>query len=339
MKILICTGIYPPKTSGPAQYAEKMNNLWSKMGNRVVVKTYTIENYLPTGLRHLFYFLKILPSVLSSDAVFCLDTFSVGFPAVLACSIFGKKNIIRTGGDFLWEGYVERTGDTVLLRDFYDTRLDKLSIKEKIIFDVTKWTLNNTSLLVFSTDWQRNIFLKPYSLDLENTIVIENHYDKIIDNNLDNSDFTENKNFVAGTRPLKWKNISTLKKVFSDNEILSAGAVLDLESASHADFLKKISNSYAVILVSLGDISPHMIIDAISLNKPFIVTIENGIMNRIGDIAITVDPKNEEDIKQKILWLLEPHNYKQQVQKIQNFSFIRAWDDLAIEYIKLFEKI
>jgi hypothetical protein len=60
MKILIATGIYPPKIGGPAQYALNLKNEFEKMGHGVRVKTYGIEGKLPTGFRHLFFFFKII---------------------------------------------------------------------------------------------------------------------------------------------------------------------------------------------------------------------------------------------------------------------------------------
>ena len=124
MKILITTGIYPPKIGGPAQYAKNLKEAFEKMGHIVSVKTYNIDDKIPTGIRHLYFFLKILPKIIWSDVVFSLDTFSVGLPTVLASKIFNKKCIIRTGGDFLWEQYVERTKNKILLRNFYNTEIE-----------------------------------------------------------------------------------------------------------------------------------------------------------------------------------------------------------------------
>src|SRR5689334_19581708 len=121
MRILISTGIYPPKIGGPAQYSKNLKETLEKKGNRVSLKTFDIEDRLPTGVRHLYFFLKIIPALLASKAAIILDTYSVGFPTVLACKLFGKKGVIRTGGDFLWEQYVERTGKKVLLSDFYES--------------------------------------------------------------------------------------------------------------------------------------------------------------------------------------------------------------------------
>jgi hypothetical protein len=334
MRILIATGIYPPKTSGPAQYAKNMEDCWEKMGHKVAVKTYHFEHKLPSGVRHLYYFLKIIPSVIFADFIFALDTLSVGWPATLAAKLFGKKIILRTGGDFLWEGYVERTGNLVLLRNFYTRGRDTWSDKEKKIFKITKWVLHSVDLLVFSTAWQRDIWMEPYQLGEREIRIVENRYGE-----KEASDTPTALNFVSGTRPLKWKNIPVLQKSFAHPEVKEAKAVLDEETLPYGEFMKKMSKAYAVILASLGDISPHMVLDAIRLNKPFIITKENGLMDRIAPVAITVDPENPEDIKEKVLWLCDKNNYDSQVKKLREFTFTHSWDQIANEILELYKKI
>ncbi len=103
--------------------------------------------------------------------------------------------------------------------------------------------------------------------------------------------------------------------------------------------MKKISECYATILVSLGDISPNMILESIRYNKPFVITRENGLMDRIGDIALVVDPKNPEDIREKIRWLCVRENYEAQVRKLEGFSFTHTWEEIASEVIRLYENI
>lgn len=326
MRILIATGIYPPALGGPAKYAYNLGKEWGKDGHKVVVKTYTsVERILPSGLRHFYYFLKIIPAVLRADFIYALDTFSVGWPAVCAARIFNKKIMIRTGGDFLWEGYVERTADLVLLKDFYTTTREKWSKKEQIIFKITKWTLQNVSFLIFSTAWQKDIFIKAYDLNSKNISIIENYYGEKLP-----SLESKEKNFIGGTRKLKWKNVDVLKNAFEG----ISEASLDLNNYSNDEFQKKISECYATILVSLGDISPNMILESIRYNKPFIITSENGLMDRIKDIAVVVDPKNPQDIREKVLWLCQKENYSIQVEKIRNFNFINDWKQISEEIIK-----
>lgn len=179
MKIVIATGIYPPQIGGPAQYAKNLATEFIRKGHKVKIVTYRLENFLPSGIRHFYFFFKLASTLSGVDFVLALDTFSVGLPSVLAAKLFGKKIIIRTGGDFLWEGYVERTGNLILLREFYekiDGGVVNLNFKERIVFDLTKWIIHKTNLMVFSTEWQRDIWSRPYQLNLQKTRIIENYY-------------------------------------------------------------------------------------------------------------------------------------------------------------------
>ena len=358
MRILIATGIYPPAIGGPAIYAKNLKKEWEKMGHNVVVKTYNIEYKLPPGIRHIYYFLKIIPAVIWSDFIFALDTFSVGMPVTLASRIFGKKIIMRIGGDFLWEGYVERTRDLVLLKDFYrmiigenrdrsrDRNRDRnrekfiekdgkrLSKKEKLIFKLTKWTLHHVDVLIFSTAWQKDIWMNPYDLANIRTEIVENYYGE-----KEESYEPSRKDFIAGARPLQWKNIEILKGIFTSEEIIETGATYHKETCPHGEFMDKIAHSYASLLVSLGDISPNMILDTIRHNKPFIITEENGLMDRIKSISISVNPKDPKEIKEKILWLCEENNYKMQVQKIKDFNFVHSWEEIAKEILEVYWEV
>ena len=97
--------------------------------------------------------------------------------------------------------------------------------------------------------------------------------------------------------------------------------------------------SYAVILTSLGDISPNMIFDAIRVGVPFILTKETGIFDRVKDCAIFLDPKDENDIKDKIIWISDPKNRTLQADKIRNFKWVHKWEDICKEIISLYGKL
>ena len=334
MKIFIATGIYPPDIGGPAQYAKNLESVWKSQGHLVTVKFFSFERKLPSGIRHLWYFSKILPQVFRADRIFILDTLSVALPTFFAARIFGKKTIIRTGGDFLWESYVERTGDLVLFRNFYKTSLGKLSSKERFIFKLTRFLLERTDLVIFSTIWQRDIFTEAYGLNPKKLSVVENYYGEKA-----SSFAPSHKNFVAGTRALQWKNLSRLGEAFSIVHRKDKSVNCDYENLPFEAFMAKISHSYAVVLVSLGDISPNLILDAIRYGKPFIVTSETGLSERIKSCAIFVDPENANDIAEKILWLSDPKNYEEQRKKVQAFSYTHLWNDIAQEFLVLAERI
>lgn len=326
--ILIATGIYPPQIGGPSEYAKNLEEVWKNDKKKVLIATFGLERSLPTGIRHIYFFVRNFIKIWKADFILVLDTWSVALPTSIACLILNKKFTIRTGGDFLWESYVERTKKKILLRNFYNTEMMNFNLKERIVFWTTKWILKRAEKIIFSTIWQRNIWEKSYNLDLNKTKIVENFYGKKIDyqNNQD-------KVFLGSVRDLVWKNTDLLKLVFEKREMVNTGFTLDLNNYPNEVFLEKMKSSYAVILVSLGDISPNMIMDAIKLNKPFIVTKEIGIYDRIKDIAIFVDPLDENDILSKVLWLIEPQNYLSQKKKIENFNFTHTWEEITKEIL------
>ena len=339
MKILISTGIYPPDIGGPAQYARNLYDTWKRQGHEVKVAAYRWERAFPSFLRHFLFFLKIFRKGWNADFIIVLDTWSAAVPTMYACALMRKKYIIRTGGDFLWENYVERTGDLVLFKDFYNSRIDKFSKKEKVIFKLGGKALRNASTVVFSTNWQREIFEKVYKLNTKKSVIIENFCGPI-----EEQIPPDNRSFIAGTRNLNWKNIDALKKAFkiAQEKIKSNGGLdidLDSSKALYENFQERMRRSYAVILVSLGDISPNMIFDAIRVGVPFILTKENGITHRVKDCAIFVDPKDENDIVEKIVWISDPKNRAIQAEKIKQFKWVHTWEDIAKEIISLHEKL
>ena len=338
MKILISTGIYPPDIGGPAQYARSLYETWKKEGHEVKVAAYRWERAFPPLVRHILFLLKIIRKGWNADLILVLDTWSAAVPTMAACVLMRKKYIIRTGGDFLWESYVERTGDMVLFKDFYNKSRDKFSKKEKLTFNLTRKALKNAKSLIFSTEWQRGIFEKAYGLNTKKDFIVENHcapHMPVIE--------PDSMTFVAGTRTLKWKNVDALKHAFeAAKKEVKAHSLQDIEldtgKAVYDSFVEKIRRSYAVVLASIGDISPNMIFDAISAGTPFILTKETGIYDRVKDCAIFVDPLDRSDIAEKIVWLSDKHNWEMQRQKVRSFQFTHSWEDIAKEIVSISKK-
>ncbi len=331
MRICIATGIYPPATSGPAQYAAALEREWATAGHTVTVVAYRLERRLPTGVRHLLFFARVLPAVARADFVLALDTFSVGLPAVAAARLFGKKIIIRTGGDFLYEQFVQRTGASMLLSKFY-LEPRAFSLKEKIIFVLTRWTLCHASAIVFSTTWQGDIWMAPYNLAAQKIFIVENRFDKKI-----SDEPARAKNFIFATRDLAYKNIENFKSAFAAAQKIDPDISLDMHhDTPHAELMEKIKTCYAVVMPSLGEISPHVITDALRCNKPFILTRESGYAEKLKDVGVLVDPLSITDMTQKILWLADDASYAQAQARVREFNYTHSWAAIADELLKIF---
>lgn len=340
MNILISTGIYPPQTGGPATVAKALSEQLTMQGHKVEVRTYgSIERLLPLGLRHLWYAAKIIPAVYRAKAVLAFDTMSVGLPTVIVARVLGKPVIIRTGGDFLWESYVERNGSAhpVRLQHFYASS-PTLSLKEKIIFAATRFTLHHATHTVFTTEWQRKIWLKPYQLNLARTSIIENCYGP----KEDDAAPAEPKVFLGSVRPLVWKNIPFVQKAITTLQATEPAAqsiIFETRTLPPAEFLQTMRTCYAVILMSLGDISPNMLMEAIRYNRPFIATTELGIRERIGSCGIYVDPSDEAGLLAALRTLLSAEGYAREQAKVRAFNYTHTWEAMAHEYIELIHRL
>src|SRR3989344_3950144 len=207
MKIVIATGIYPPEGGGPSYYAQGLAEALRAAGQHAPVVTYGVLKRLPTGIRHLAYTVKLLPRLIGADAVIALDTFSVALPVVLLARLFRVPVIVRTGGDFVWEHYLERTGDLLPLARFYAEH-KSLSFKERLIYALTRLVVRR-SVLVFSTDLQCDVWPRPYGLKKERTHVVGNAIDAPLA-----ATAPVRKNFLWYVRPIAMKNGAHVRSAF-----------------------------------------------------------------------------------------------------------------------------
>ncbi len=110
MKILIATGLYPPDIGGPATHTLFLEkNLPTHGISYAVVPFGSVRKYPPL-IRHLVYAVKLLRAGRSCDALYALDTVSVGFPCMLAAILLRKPFYLRVPGDYAWEQGQQRWG-------------------------------------------------------------------------------------------------------------------------------------------------------------------------------------------------------------------------------------
>lgn len=332
MRILIATGIYPPEVGGPAYYAKHLAEALRAKGHEVSVSTYGWLKKLPMGLRHIAYFLKLLSSAMKAERIIALDTFSVAVPAVWAGQLLRIPIIIRTGGDFLWEQYVERTGDMLPLPFFYE-RHKPFITKEKMVLRLTRYVLRHARI-AFNSELQREVWCEAYGLDRAATFFIDNAAAE------PHAPLPPSrKNFLWYTRGIRLKNGEKLHEAFVLAKQKVPDLVLETGQLPQEELLEKMRNCYAVILPSLTELGPNYILDAIRCGKPFIQTKYSGYAERFKDLGLTVDPLSAEDIAEKIVELCDPAVYQKLTTNIAAHSFTRTYADVADDFIALAQKI
>jgi len=335
-KIIIATGVYPPEIGGPAEYARQLFETLLVQKYEVEVVPFGDLKSYPTGIRHVLYFLKLVSGCYDAEYVIALDTFSVGLPSVVFGKIFRAKTVVRVAGDFLWEAHVERVKKPILLSDFY-TVSREFSLKEKIIFHLTRFVLTRSDGVVFSTVWQRDSMSRAYGLDASKTEVIENFYAE----NSGEKGVREfdTKVFISPSRERYIKNKNTLAEAWNIVSEKHKDIELDTKVVSHDVLQDKMSNSYVVIVPSLSEVSPNMVLDAITRGIPSVVTKDIGILDRVESMVILVDPTSPHDVARGIEEVLKPDVYTRLCDAIRARTFSHTWNEISQEFIDLYQKI
>jgi len=358
MKILIASGTFPPEVSGQAWY---VSNLIKRLNSETKVISYGGQNKVEGSvtfvardkLRFFNYFKNLSRLSKQVDLIYAHDLFSSGLPSVLVSKIKSKKIAVRIGGDFLWEKMVNLGKCKVPLSSYYDK---PKSLFEKFYLLIYKFVLSNCDLIIFNTDWQRQLYSKVFKLDLKKTAVIENPID--ISLNTNQSENLEGDIIYAGRLiPLKnidklinvFKKIKTTKDLFiigdgpqkkeleklaDDNEKIKF-----LGKLNQKELHEKISNCYMVVLPSLSELSPNLAYECLALKKPILLTKEVGFRPEVKEIFELIDPLSQDDIKDKIESLLKKENYQSYLDKIKSASFNRGWQEVTQEHQELFKKL
>lgn len=333
MKLVIATGIFPPEAGGPAYYAKELAEALREKGIEAPVVTYGRLKRLPTGLRHLAYLLRLAPYALHARAIIALDTFSVGVPAVILGKILRVPVTIRTGGDFLWESYLERTRHELPLPRFYEEHLP-FTVRERLVFLLTRFVLQHASAVAFSTAMQRDLWVRVYGLAAERTHIIAN---AVPSHELPTP--PAHKDFLWHVRPIVMKNGARVHAAFEQARATHPDISLEEGVIPKQQLLDRMRACYAVILPSLTEISPNYILDALRFRKPFIMDKYSGLADELGPYGMLVDPLDTGDIARAIGELATEDGYARALERVGAFSGERPYAQIADDFLSLIKTL
>lgn len=372
--ILIATPIFLPSIGGPAVYAENLARHLVKRGWDVAVLSYGRQTSwlrecpfrvhfaslrLPLGLRHMIYFLKAMKLAARSKAVLIFDPFAVGVPAAAACRFLTKPILVRVEGDYLWETYVGRTRDDITLLSFYQKLPSlRLSLKEKVIYRFLRLVFSWADCLVFSSRWREEIFNLGYAAAPGTRTLIDPPWPAV-----EGGREVREKILLFAGRFVKVKNLIRLIYAFLDAaergwrlELVGSGPdekkirrtigeagvaarVIVSPPLSHAEMVVKISSAYALLLPSLSDVSPNVILECIRTATPFLLTKETSFYDALKDVGLFVDPLDDKDIREKLRRLFNPEDYAAFRSRLISFRRLNSWDDIAGRWSGLVTKM
>lgn len=328
MRIIIATGIFPPEVGGPALYAKGVKEALEAEGHEAPAILFGGLRKYPSGLRHLLYAFKLFRASRGADAIFAFDSYSVGVPAAFVGMLLHVPVVVRIGGDFVWESYVERTKQRISLSHFYrETRA--LSLKEYVARVLIGWMLHHAEL-AFNTRWLLEIWREPYGISDVHGHIVGN----VIGPRLP-SGGSDGTVLLYG-RQIALKNAEAFRRAFE-----KANTSLSLEEGSvpHEQFLERIRRAHAVALPSVSEVAPNAVIDAIRCGKPFLLTTYSGYAETFKELGVIVDPLDEEDMARGVRELADPEKYAYLCSRIAKFQAVRTYTDVAHEMLSLVKKV
>lgn len=285
---------------GPAKYVTELARELRARGIRVDIVHYRLlPNWIP-GLRQLAYFFRLFFPLLRADAILAFDTWSVAMPALAASTLTRKPLLVRIGGDFLWERYVERTGHAVKLSQFYSSAVVKLSASDRIIFFGTRCLLTHAHRVAFNTAWQRDLWQHAYGFPEARAIVIENQYPDYSESHAPRS-----RRIVAAGRETKFKTNARLRAVIARLKTEYPELELDTEQLPHEQHVARLASCVAVVQPSVSDIAPNTVIEAAAAGTPFICTDDTGIRDRLSGYGYFIDMNDEAALEAALRNILE----------------------------------
>lgn len=387
MKIVLATGIYPPDIGGPATYVRELARELVRRGIGVVVVTYGREETEATAegselaeweeteeseekiqrwpvvwvsksggpfLRWWRYAGALRTHAADVDVVLEFSLVSVGVPLWWA-GLRKPKNILRLGGDFLWERYTD-CGGGLGLREWYGSRF------WRIVSSLARWLVHRLLCtfndIVFSTKFQEEIYEKYYR-NLPRHSVIENAVSET--SNEKRATRNEHKPFrlLYLGRFVSFKNISALLRAMTELPgvtltlvgegpllHLLEGNVQGLHIQDRVIFRPKVNQEERNILFrahdllvipSVTEISPNSALEARVGGLPVLLTEETGLSEQLRQGIIIRKLRTPEQIRGAIREVMG--NYGRFAEEAARSPIDRSWGKVSGEYLQLFNRM
>jgi glycosyltransferase involved in cell wall biosynthesis/putative flippase GtrA len=370
-RILIAVGIFPPDIGGPAAYVKNLLEKLPKFEYEVKVVTYSdyknkeindssvfrISRQQNIFLRYIKYFLEVLKLSEWADVIYTHDLVSTGLPCSLVKTLKPRlKLVVRLGGDFLWEKAFNNGWTEKPLSQYYE---QPKNFFEKIFLLCYKFVLAKCDKIIFSTEWQKEIYEKYLKVKPEKVVVIDNAFPeyKLLAENFP----IENKNILLAGRLIKLKNFSRVFEAIKDLKeikitVIGEGPEKDnLKNISEKlglndivvfkngigqnELAEEIKKSFLVLVSSTTEISPNLVLECLKLGKPVVATKECGFSKKYANQLIFIDPFDVNDIKEKISFLFGKENYNNYLKKIKLINTSRNKKDLAEDHHNFFKNL
>lgn len=333
MKILICTGIFPPEAGGPATYSRTIAQEFSKLGHHVVVITYSGKSERSENQRsdlsdlsdypiirvirrrfkpwHYFkYFRAVRKHGQDADVLYAQDPVSAGYPTFLAAKSLKKPYAVKITGDYSWEQAMGR-GLTDRLIDEFQTFPSYPRVIAKMR-EIQTRVCKEATLVITPSQYLKRI-VAGWGVKEKKILVIYNTTSKI--SKLDRENIRQsfglqnNEQLILSIgRNVKWKGFELLEKIINNLQTQHPSLkYVFLHSADRATVEKYLVAADLFVLNTGYEGFSHVILEAMQAGLPVITTKVGGNTEIIndGENGLLVEYNNEGQIREAIIRLVQ----------------------------------
>jgi glycosyltransferase involved in cell wall biosynthesis len=374
MNIVLATGIFEPEAGGPATYTKELAHSLTKQGHTVTVLTYSHKSayefdveYPFTVVRvvrrfrvlnHLHYLWKLFQVAKNAECLYSFDVLSAGIPVRVVSMMRRIPYVVRIGGSYTWERYLDAGYTPCTLNEFYSQKKNKMF---PFLGACTSWVIAGARGVVFNSRQQKDLYATVYpgQKGQIREVIVNPGYDN--PEKLIWAPQEGKQEIVFWGRFIVMKNIETLLQAYAASgttadlvligdgprkqEILRlieeyeiGDRVKVFPSQRRELILKRVIHARYVVVPSWTDVSPNQINECIALGIPFLITKENFLPYEIPDI-LTIDPHQAHSLTEKIVHLEDALPYEECVAACKSISFHYTWEECARDHVRLYSRL
>jgi glycosyltransferase involved in cell wall biosynthesis len=311
MNILIATGLYPPEIGGPATYTVLLEDRLPQRGINITTIPFGWVRHYPKVVRHVIYAYKLWEESKKVDAIYALDSISVGIPSLLVARLRRKPFLIRLGGDYAWEQGRMRFGLTETL-DEYLTKKTPRPLQVKLLATLQAFVVKRAVKVVAPSQYLKGV-IEQWGVPAERITVIHSAlYPLTVE--ASKEELREQFAFTSPTlvsagRLVPWKGFPALMRVVAvlkstypeitlvivgdgeEGEKLAAEAK-SLGIAQSVRFVGRVSKEALGATIKAADVFvlntayeglSHQLIEVMDLGTPIVTTTAGGNTELITD--------------------------------------------------------
>lgn len=315
MKILLCAGIFPPETGGPATYVRELGESLARRGHKVTVITYCdadkgslkaeifpvikVSRSWFKPWHYYKYYRAVKRAGKSFDLFFAQDPVSSGYPAYLAARVLKKPYVVKVTGDYSWEQAAGKGLTGVLIEDFQ--KLPSYPFWIRLMRRLQIHVCREARRVITPSEFLRQLVIG-WGVKEHRVHLIYNAVN--IPSDLPAIPKPAGKFLVLSSgRDVPWKGFSVLREAVAE-----LGEVFELRlthKVQRKEYLGILKSADVFVLNTGYEGLAHAILEAMALGVPVITTSVGGNIElvRDGKNGISVGFNDKEAIKAALLKL------------------------------------